>query len=167
MFNNDKLINRLNKIFKYLKENWGITKYRVAVETNIPHSSLKLMMDGKFEWKLNHILSLIDFLNKYGAETSFTRLFDFKSKKTLSQLISVDKIDFRPLIYSDYPGTMNLLKENKEQPKETINSKKESDALVKEINEFIKGNTIYKKYKISLNIKINLKEFNYSKNLIF
>jgi len=63
MLDNDKLNRRLKKIFKELKDKWRLTPYRIAVETGIPHSSLKYMVDGKFEWKLNHMLAVVDFLN--------------------------------------------------------------------------------------------------------
>ncbi|MCX6164226.1 MAG: hypothetical protein NTU73_05095 [Ignavibacteriae bacterium] len=95
MLDNDKLNKRLKNIFKYLRQNWGIKPYRIAVETKIPHSSLKYMVDGKFEWKLNHLLSVTDFLNRYGANISLTDLLDFKNKKSLEQILDMKKADFR------------------------------------------------------------------------
>jgi len=47
MLNNEKLNRRIIKIMKYLREYWKITPYRIAVESNIPHSSLKYMVDGR------------------------------------------------------------------------------------------------------------------------
>ena len=67
-----------------MREDWGIKPYRIAVETKIPHSCLKYMVDDKFEWKLNHLLSIVDFLNRNNAKISLNDLLDFKIKKPLS-----------------------------------------------------------------------------------
>ena len=81
MLDNQKLNRRLKRVIKDLKERWGITPYRIAVESDIPHSSLKYMLDGKFEWKLNHLLSFLDFLNRNGAKVSFKIYWTLRTKR--------------------------------------------------------------------------------------
>ena len=81
MLDNIKLNRRLKRIIKDLRERWNITPYRIAVESDIPHSSLKYMIDGKFEWKLNHLLSFVDFLNRNNCKVSLRDLLDFDEKR--------------------------------------------------------------------------------------
>jgi|WetSurMetagenome_2_1015567.scaffolds.fasta_scaffold161180_2 hypothetical protein len=174
MLNNEKLNNRLKKIFKYLRENWGIKRYRIALETNISHSSLKYMIDEKFEWKLNHLLSIIDFLNRNNVKISLDNLLDFENSKTMSQIMNTENADFRKVIYSkkkyelltakDKP--IDIIKSNKSKNKPR-NFQKESESLVKEIAEDIKESSLYDKHKISFGLKISGKNFNFHKDLKF
>lgn len=165
MLDNDKLNRRLKKIFKELKDKWRLTPYRIAVETGIPHSSLKYMVDGKFEWKLNHMLAVVDFLNRYGAKTSLTDLLDFDEKKSLGQILDMDKANFR--------GALGLVKRGRgkassKKPvvKETkqVDYKVEADTLIQDITEIVKDNLLYKKSKISVGVKINGKDINFQKD---
>jgi|WetSurMetagenome_2_1015567.scaffolds.fasta_scaffold531431_1 hypothetical protein len=168
MLNNDKLLKRLKSIFKYLNENWGIKLYRVALETKIPHSSLKYMMDDKFEWKLNHLLSVVDFLNRNNAKISINDLLDFENKKSLSQIMNTDKADFRQVIYGKPDGSEsdNMLLQ-KVRAIKPLDSKKESEVLVQDLIEVIKENGLFKKHKISIGLKISDKKFDFKKNMKF
>ncbi|MCX6164214.1 MAG: hypothetical protein NTU73_05035 [Ignavibacteriae bacterium] len=174
MLDNDKLNKRLKNIFKYLKQNWGIKPYRIAVETGIPHSSLKYMVDSKFEWKLNHLLAVIDFLNRYGAMISLTDLLDFKNKKSLEQIMDTKNADFRIALinvkrgrqkYSDKMVTQlkkKIVKETK-----PVDYKVEADALIQEIGEVVLDNRLIKNSKIVVGLKINGKNFDIQKNISF
>jgi hypothetical protein len=164
MLNNDKLIKRLFKIFKELKDKWGLTRYRIAVETNIPHSSLKYMMDDKFEWKLNHLLSIVDFLNRNNAKTSLKDLFDFDNKKSLSDIIDFKNADFRDVFYR-VPLETRIKKPL--EIKKPANPKAEAEELIKDITEAIKDNTLFKNHKITLGLKISDKNFDFKKELKF
>lgn len=161
MLNNDKLVRRLKKIVKYLKERWGITPYRIAVESHIPHSSLKYMMDERFEWKLNHLLSIIDFLNRNNAKISLEDLLDFDNKKSLSEIMDDSNADFRPVIYG--------VEETNVAPdvKKPVDSRKESEILANELTEIIKENPLFKNNRISLDIQVKDKNFDYKKDLKF
>ena len=164
MLNNDKLLRRIKKIFKYLKERWGITPYRIAVEANIPHSSLKYMMDDKFEWKLNHLLSFVDFLNRNNAKISLTDLLDFDSKKSLSEIMNDEKADFRPVLYRK----INALPTNVvSEIKKPVDSKKESEILANDLTEIIKEHPLFKNHRISLDIQVKDKNFGFKKDLKF
>ena len=101
MLNNEKLNKRIKKIFSYLRKNWDIKPYRIAVETKIPHSSLKYMVDEKFDWKLNHLLSIIDFLNQNNIIISLDDLLNFDDNKPISEIMNTDKADFKSVIYGD------------------------------------------------------------------
>jgi len=164
MLNNDKLIRRLKKIFKYLKERWGITPYRIALESHIPHSSLKYMMDDKFEWKLNHLLAIVDFLNRNNAKISLTDLLDFDSKKSLSEIMNDANADFRPVIYADLRA---LQAKATLEIKKPANSQKESEELVRDLTEIIKENPLFKNYKISIGLMVSDKNFDFKKELKF
>lgn len=174
MLDNDKLNRRLKKIFKELKEKWRLTPYRIAVETGIPHSSLKYMVDEKFEWKLNHLLAVIDFLNRYGAKISLKDLLDFKNKKSLSQIMNTEKADFRDAIFR---SRLKSLKKIYGKPiyfptagmKETkpVDAKKETELLTQEIAEVIKDNRLFKNSKITIGLKINGKNVDFKKNMSF
>lgn len=166
MLDNNKLNKRLNKIFKELKERWRLTSYRVAVETGIPHSSLKYMKDGKFEWKLNHLLAVVDFLNRYGAKVSLKDLLDFKDKKSLSQILNMEKANFREALANIHVGRGNKSIKPKKVTTE-INPKQEADYLIGEIADVIKDNRLYKKSKINVGLKINGKNFNFQKEIKF
>jgi hypothetical protein len=174
MLDNDKLNRRLKKIFKELKDKWRLTPYRIAVETGIPHSSLKYMVDGRFEWKLNHMLAVVDFLNRYGAKTSLTDLLDFDEKKSLGQILNMDKADFR--------GALGIIKRGRGKAsdkivakpikpivKETkpVDFKVEVDSLIGEIAEVIKESLLHKNSKIVVGLKINGKDINFQKNLFY
>jgi len=164
MLNNDKLLRRLKKIFKYLKERWGITLYRIAVETKIPHSSLKYMMDGKFEWKLNHLLSIVDFLNRNNAKISLTGLLDFESKKSMSEIMNDANADFRPVLYRKINALQAI---EAPEVKKPVDTKKESEILAKDLEEIIRENPLFKNYKILVGLKVNDKNFEYKKELKF
>jgi hypothetical protein len=175
MLNNEKLNRRLKKIVKDLKEKWGITPYRIAVESNIPHSSLKYMFDGKFEWKLNHLLSFIDFLNRNNAKISLEDLLDFENKKSLSQIMNTEKADFRKVIYGDKEGYKNLLGSGDSsvplnarirdiKPKDF---QVESEGLTQEISEVVKESPLFKHHKISVGIKVSSKNFDFHKDINF
>jgi hypothetical protein len=174
MLNNEKLNNRLKKIFKYLRENWGIKRYRIALETNISHSSLKYMIDEKFEWKLNHLLSIIDFLNRNNVKISLDNLLDFDNTKTISQIMNTENADFRKVIYGE---KKYKLLTTKDKPIDAIKSNKlknkpgnfqrESENLVKEITENIKESSLCDKHKISFGLKISGKNFDFHRDLNF
>jgi hypothetical protein len=169
MLDNDKLLRRFKKIIKYLKERWGITPYRIAVEANIPHSSLKYMMDGKFEWKLNHLLSFVDFLNRNNAKISLTELLDFTDKKSLNDILNFENADFRPVLYGDKEGFKQFINpvESKPQKEKPVDSKTEADILTQDLVEVIKENPLYKNYQISFEINISNKNFDFKKDLKF
>ena len=164
MLNNDKLIRRLKKIVKYLKERWGITPYRIALESNIPHSSLKYMMDGKFDWKLNHLLSIVDFLNRNNAKISLTDLLDFDSKKSLSEIMNDANADFRQVIYRDVKALQTNVAPEVKKP---VDSQKESEILANELTEIIKEHPLFKNHRISIGLKISDKNFDFKKDLRF
>jgi hypothetical protein len=168
MLNNDKLLRRLKSIFKYLNENWGIKLYRIALESKIPHSSLKYMMDDRFEWKLNHLLSVVDFLNQNNAKISLNDLLDFDNKKSLSDIMNISKADFRQVIYGKSDGSkdgdMLLQKVRAIKP---LDSKIESEVLTQDITEAIKENPLFKNHKISVGIKISDKNFKFAKEFNF
>lgn len=163
MLNNDKLNRRLKKIFKELKDKWKITFYRIAVESNIPHSSLKYMLDGKFEWKLNHLLSILDFLNRYGAKISLKDLLDFDNKKSLSQIMDTQHADFREAYYRHKLEPQKPAREEKKP----VDFKSESEGLANEIIDVIKESPSFKNIKIALGIKISGKNFNFDKKINF
>jgi hypothetical protein len=163
MLNNDKLNRRLKKIFKEIKDKWDITFYRIAVESHIPHSSLKYMLDGKFEWKLNHLLSITDFLNRYGAKISLTDLLDFDNKKSLSQIMNIDKADFREAYYR---YKLNMIKPVRVE-KKPIDFKAETEGLTQEIIDVIKETHSFKNLKVNLGLKVSGKNFNFQKNINF
>ena len=163
MLDNDKLNKRLKNIFKYLRENWGIKAYRIAVETNIPHSSLKYMVDEKFEWKLNHLLSITDFLNRYNAKISLNDLLDFKNKKSLSQIMNTEKADFRETIFRKRSGSKIPIRTEKKP----VDFKVETENLIQEIIETIEESHLVKNSKIKVGLKVNGKNLNFQKNLSF
>jgi len=169
MLNNDKLNRRLKKIFKELKDKWRLTPYRIAVETGVPHSSLKYMVDGKFEWKLNHLLAVVDFLNRYGAKTSLTDLLDFDEKKSLGQILNMEKADFRGALLEGKRrhGKASGKKPIKPVVKETkqVDYKVEAESLIQDIIEIVKDNRLYKKSKIVVGLKINGKDINLQKEI--
>jgi hypothetical protein len=161
MLDNDKLNRRLKKIFKELKIKWKITFYRIAVESNIPHSSLKYMLDGRFEWKLNHLLSIIDFLNRYGAKISITDLLDFDDKKSLSQIMNAEKADFREAYYNKKPISKMPIR----MEKKPVDAKIETEGLSQEIIDVIKENSLFKNSKITVSLKISGKNIDFKKNI--
>lgn len=172
MLDNDKLNRRLKRIFKELKERWRLTPYRIALETGIPHSSLKYMVDGKFEWKLNHMLSVVDFLNRYGAKVSLTDLLDFENKKSLSEILNIDKADFRNAIIQariKLPNKFKLAKLYPEHFKikesKPVDNKKEAETLFKDIVELVKEDYLGKMKKVSLKMEINGKNFTFKKSI--
>jgi hypothetical protein len=174
MLNNEKLNRRLKKIIKDLREKWGITPYRIAVESNIPHSSLKYMLDGKFEWKLNHLLSFIDFLNRNNAKISLEDLLDFDNKKSLTQFMNSEKADFRQVIYGDREGFKNLAMAGDTIPAAPYareikprDFQVESEGLTQELKEIIKESTLFKNHKISIGLKVSSKNFDFHKDLNF
>jgi hypothetical protein len=164
MLNNDKLLRRIKKIVKYLKERWGITPYRIALESNIPHSSLKYMMDGKFEWKLNHLLSIVDFLNRNNTKISLTDLLDFESKKTLAQIMNTEKADFRQVLYGDIEALKTKVAP---EIKKRVDAKKKSEILANDLTEIIKEHPLFKNHRISIDLKISDKNFDFKKDLRF
>ena len=175
MLNNEKLNRRLKKIIKDLREKWGITPYRIAVESNIPHSSLKYMLDGKFEWKLNHLLSFIDFLNRNNAKISLEDLLDFENKKSLAQIMNSEKADFRQVIYGDKEGYKSFSVSNDSVLPLTAYAREvkpkdfqaESEGLTLEITEIIKESPLFKNHKISIGIKVSSKNFDFHKDVNF
>jgi hypothetical protein len=172
MLDNDKLNRRLNKIFKELKDKWRLTSYRIAVGTGIPHSSLKYMRDLKFEWKLNHLLAVVDFLNRYGAKTSLNDLLDFNEKKSLSQILNMEKADFRVALSNVKRGRQKYSDKKDAKPikpivkgTKPVDYKVEADSLIQDIAEVVKDNLLYKKSKIVVGLKINGKDINFQKEL--
>jgi hypothetical protein len=163
MLNNDKLNKRLKKIFKELKDKWKITFYRIAVESNIPHSSLKYMLDGKFEWKLNHLLSVIDFLNRFGAKISLIDLLNFDKKISPAQIMNTKNADFRKAYRNQYSRAKKPVRIEKKQ----VDYKTESENLTDEIGEVIKECTLFKNSKILVGLKISGKGYDYKKNINF
>jgi hypothetical protein len=165
MLNNEKLV-------KYLRERWNITPYRIALETGIPHASLKYMLDEKFEWKLNHLLSYIDFLNRYNAKISLTDLLDFDSKQSFSEIMKDEKADFRDVKLRKREDYKNFIESKvktsqKGQENKPLDSKTESEVLAKDINDVIKESHLYKGHKISIELKITDKKFDFRKELKF
>ena len=170
MLNNEKLNRRLKKIFTYLRDNWGITLYRIAVESKIPHSSLKYMIDGKFEWKLNHLLSIVDFLNRNNVKISLEELLNFDDKTTLSQIMNTDKADFREVIYGDKEGYKTFVKSGESIIPKAVRPRGimiESEELTQEITERIKESPLFKSHRISVGIKISDKNFDFHQDLNF
>ena len=163
MLDNNKLNKRIKKIFKELKDKWRITLYRIAVESNIPHSSLKYMLDGRFEWKLNHLLSIIDFLNRYNTKISLRDLLDFDNKKSLSQIMNTENADFRMA----FRKIKLIPQKPANKIKESIDYKAESEGLTKDIAEVIEESLLFKNNKIKVGIKINGKNFDFQKNISF
>lgn len=164
MLDNNKLNKRLNKIFKELKDKWRLTAYRIAIGTGIPHSSLKYMRDAKFEWKLNHLLAVVDFLNRYGAKVSLKDLLDFDEKKSLSQILNMENADFRGALVKMKVGRGGKYKKPTIEAKPT-DQKKEAESIVNEISEVIKDNRLYKQSKINVRLKINGKGFDFQKEI--
>jgi hypothetical protein len=164
MLNNSKLNRRIKKIFGYLRENWDIKPYRIAVETKIPHSSLKYMMDGKFEWKLNHLLSITDFLNRNNAIISLSDLLNFDDKKSLAEIMNTKKADFTEVVNSE-PGRRK--KSVFPKIRKPANIQKESEEITKEISEIIKESPLFKKHRISFNLKVSNNNFDYHQDLNF
>ena len=170
MLNNEKLVRRLKKIFIYLRDNWGITLYRIAVESQIPHSSLKYMMDGKFEWKLNHLLSIVDFLNRNNVKISLEELLNFDDKTTLSQIMNTEKADFREVIYGDKEGYKAFVKSGESVIPRVVKPRgfiTEAQELTQEITERIKESPLFKNQRISVGIKISDKNFDFHQDLNF
>ena len=175
MLDNDKLNKRLKKIFKEIKDRWRITFYRIAVESKIPHSSLKYMLDGKFEWKLNHLLSIIDFLNRYGAKISLLDLLDFDERKSLGQIMNMNNADFRVALdnlkkrgrgkASDKKAGKHIRPIVKEI--KPVDFKFETDSLIQDIAEVVKESLLRKNSKIVVGLKINGKDINFQKNISF
>ena len=147
-----------------MKERWGITPYRIAVETKIPHSSLKYMMDGKFEWKLNHLLAVVDFLNRNNAKISLTDLLDFESKKSMSEIMNDEKADFRPVVYGDLKALQTTVATEIKKP---VDTKKESEILANDLLEIIKENPLFKNHKIFIGLKVSDKNFEFKKDMKF
>ena len=165
MLNNAKLTSRIRKMFKILREKWGITTYRIAVETDIPHSSLKYMMDEKFDWKLNHLLSFVDFLNRNNVKISIEDLLDFENKKSFSQIMNLEKADFRQVIFGDKESLKKFpLGKRPLKPK---NFQEESEGLTKELTEIIRDSSLIDKHKISLGLKISGKNFDFHSDVNF
>lgn len=167
MLDNQKLNRRLKRIIKDLKERWGITPYRIAVESNIPHSSLKYMLDGKFEWKLNHLLSFLDFLNRSNAKVSLEDLLDFENKKSLSDILNTEKADFREVIYAardDFKKTKTGKIIRAPKPVDFIH---EAENLCNDISDVLKESALFKNTKIVVNLKLAGKNQEYSKEFGF
>ena len=169
MLDNKKLNKRIQKIFKDLKDKWRLTPYRIAVETGIPHSSLKYMNDELFDWKLNHLLAIVDFLNRYGVMVSISDLLDFSERKTFDQIFDTKNADFRGalLVVRKGRGKAPIKKPIKTIIKEVtpVDFKIEADTLIQEITEVVKDNRLYKKSKIHVGVKINGKDINFQKEL--
>jgi hypothetical protein len=163
MLDNDKLNKRLKNIFKYLRKNWGIKLYRIAVETGIPYSSLKYMVDSKFEWKLNHLLFIIDFLNRYGAKISLKDLLDFKNKKSLSQIMNTKNANFREANIHKQRGYKKPVRVEKK----LVDFKVESKSLAEEITDAIKDTSLFKNSKITVGLKVSGKNFDFQKSINF
>lgn len=161
MLDNNKLNRRLKKIFNELKSKWKITFYRIAVESNIPHSSLKYMLDGKFEWKLNHLLSITDFLNRYGAKISLADLLDFNDKKSLSQIMKTEKADFREAYYNK----KQVFRMPVRMEKKPVDLKVETESLSEDIADVIKDNSLFKNSKITVSLKITGKNIDIKKSI--
>jgi len=174
MLDNQKLNRRVKRIIKDLKEKWGITPYRIAVESNIPHSSLKYMLDGKFEWKLNHLLSFVDFLNRNNCKVSMEDLLDFESKMAISKIIDSEHADFRKVVYAGREGYESFM-ESKDGSMpaapyargKSTNFQAESESMIADVTEIIKESIIFKNSKIDFNIKISSKNIEYKKDMSF
>jgi len=164
MLNNLLLNRRIKKIFNYLRENWDIKAYRIAVETKIPHSSLKYMMDEKFEWKLNHLLAITDFLNRNNVVISLSDLLNFEDKKSIAEIMDTSKADFSKVINSE-PGRGKRTQFSK--GRKPANIQKESEEITKEISEIIKESPLFKKHRISFNLKVSNKNFDFHQDLNF
>lgn len=167
MLDNQKLNRRLKRIIKDLKERWGITPYRIAVESDIPHSSLKYMLDGKFEWKLNHLLSFLDFLNRNNAKVSLEDLLDFENKKGLSEILDAEKADFREVIYAakeDFKTTKSGKIVRQQKPVDFIH---EAENLCNDITDVMKESLLFRNTKITVNVKLAGKNQEYAKEFGF
>jgi hypothetical protein len=171
MLDNDKLNRRLKKIFKELKVKWRVTPYRIAVETGIPHSSLKYMVDAKFEWKLNHLLAITDFLNRYGAKVSLSDLLDFNAKKSLAEIIKFESADFREVVFKKkirhYDRYYNNFISKKADLKKSspADLKAEAENLADEISDLVKESGIHNFKKVFVGLKITGKNLDFQKNM--
>ena len=169
MLDNAKLTRRLKRIFKELREKWGVTSYRIALESNIPHSSLKYMVENRFEWKLNHLLSILDFLSRNKAKVYLTELMDFDNKKIVSDYLDMSKADFRPVL-------TNVSEQGKKRRGKQYDSKKkykidafhyETDLFFSEIIDMVKENPFFKNSRIDISVKIADKNNEYSKKFVY
>jgi hypothetical protein len=133
------------------------------------------MLDGKFEWKLNHLLSFIDFLNRNNAKISLEDLLDFDNKKSLSQIMNSEKADFRQVIYGDKEGFKSFTASSDSVVPMAAYAREikprdfqvESEGLTQEITEIIKESPLFKNHKISIGIKVSSKNFDFHKDLNF
>lgn len=168
MLNNVELNRRINKLFKLLKEQWRILAYRIAVESGIPHASLSYMRRGKFEWKLNHLLAIVDFLKRYGVKTSVSDLLDFSGKKTFNQIFDMKDADFREVHKNKkVRGHKPFTKKKSVKKESELDPKLETDTIMYELNEVVKDSRLYKNAKIVIGVKINGKNINFRKEIKF
>jgi len=174
MLDNNKLNRRVKRILRDLKEKWGITLYRIAVESKIPHSSLKYMIDGKFEWKLNHLLSIIDFLDRNNYKVSLQSLLDFENKLSISKILNSENADFGKVIYGGKRGRKSFVKSadgsNTAIPytkNKRTNFQADADSLIADVSDIIKESDVFKISKIDFNIKISSKNIDYKNSLNF
>ena len=168
MFDNKSLNLKIKKLLKNLKKEHGITLYRVAKETSIPHSSLKYMLDNRFEWKLNHLYSLINYLKKYLHEISIDSL--------LSEELRTNADYDLKQIYNASPDSVNTFTV---APDPVVNyrfysreiGKRRSDddtyeglavkgfneaerGMIKDVYQLLSASPVIKEHKVSVNIKI-------------
>lgn len=168
MFDNKSLNLKIKKLLKNLKKEQGITLYRVAKETSIPHSSLKYMLDNRFEWKLNHLYSLIAFLKKYLHEISIDSLLSEGSK-------SGADYDLKQ-IYTTSPDSLNTFtigpdpvvnyrffsreigkKRNDNNVYEGLAIKGFNEAergMINDVYRLLNASPVVKEHKVFVNIKI-------------
>lgn len=167
MLDNKKLTARVGWMIKELQKNWGISLYRIAVETKIPHSSLKYMLEGKFEWKLNHLFTLVDFFRKYGVKVSIPNLIDFEKDHPISKIFDVTKADFReamiPLRLKKY-GFKPLGAPPQQQKVDPNDPEYLANTLWRDILDLTKENKLSKNSKIEVSLKISGKNINFEQN---
>ena len=170
MFNNKALNSKIKKLLKDLKREKGISLYRVAKETSIPHSSMKYMLDNRFEWKLNHLHRLVTFLKKYMGNISFD---DLLNDASLYKENTDDNLD---QFYATSPNSINTFtvapdpmvnyqyfskeigkKKSRDNSIESLEIKgfNESERkLIGEVYRLLNSSPVSKENKVSVNIKI-------------
>ncbi|MBI5403889.1 MAG: hypothetical protein HY959_10855 [Ignavibacteriae bacterium] len=169
MLNNIELNRRIRKLLRELYDNWRIASSRIAVDSGVPSASLSYMIRGKFEWKLNHLLSIMDFLTRHGVKVSLPDLFDFNRKIPFKKIFDMKNADFSDVITRNSRRKKNRLTPKKKitEKKKDINLKKEIETILFDIGEVVKENRLYKKNKILIQMKMEGKNYTFQKEIKF
>ena len=159
MLNNIKLNKRLLKVFNELSENWNVTYYRIAIETKIPHASLKYMRDNRFEWKLNHLLSITSFLERYGVKVSLKNLLNFEEKIPYEKIFNLKAANFKKLFEKN--KKVRVTEKYEKAKIEKIDNQKEANNLKKEIEDIVEYAMVDKRFKAIIELRITGNKFKY------